>query len=65
MLVIEGLQVSEPKEIPFWHEMDLSAHVEFYQAKGLWKMDAIKQVAKDRSIPKAEVYRAVVKKKKV
>ena len=63
VLVIEGLQVSEPKEIPFWHDMSLQEHVGFYQAQGLWKIDAIKQVAKDRSIPKKEVYNAVVKRK--
>ena len=64
VLVIEGLQVSEPKEIPFWHDMSLQEHVGFYQAQGLWKIDAIKQVAKDRSIPKKEVYNAVVKVKR-
>lgn len=44
----------------FWEEMDISEHVEFYISEGLSKMDAIKKVAKDRGVPKNEIYKEMI-----
>ncbi len=63
VLVIEGMQIAKQTDAPFWQDMNIAEHVDFYREKGLWKMDAIKQVARDRSIPKNQVYRALVTKK--
>ena len=58
VLVVEGCtQRSEENE--FWAEMTISQHVDFYVNQGMKKMDAIKSVAKDRDLPKNEVYKVV------
>lgn len=44
-------------------DMSVEEHVKMYVDAGMQKMDAIKQVAKDRGIPKSEVYGAVVNRK--
>lgn len=41
----------------FFENMTIEEHVEFYEKQGLRKMDAIKACAKDRGVPKNEVYK--------
>ena len=58
VLVIEGrTQKSEEKQ--FWSDMTVFQHVDFYVNQGMKKMDAIKSVAKDRNLPKNEIYKIV------
>jgi len=45
-----------------WDNLTLSEHVEMYVAEGIAKKEAIKLVAKDRNLPKREVYDSVMKK---
>ena len=59
VLVIEGADASAIKNEAFWANMSLSEHVDYYVAQGMKKMDAIKTVAKDRDMPKNEVYKEV------
>ena len=59
VLVIEGADESAVKSDAFWANMSLSEHVDYYVAQGMKKMDAIKSVAKDRDMPKNEVYKEV------
>ncbi len=59
VLVVEGRQ-DAPLETAFWAELSIPAHVEHYISSGLSKMDAIKQAAKDRGVPKNEVYKVMV-----
>ena len=59
VLVIEGADESAVKSDAFWANMSLSEHVDYYVAQGMKKMDAIKTVAKDRDMPKNEVYKEV------
>ena len=59
VLVIEGADENTIKNEAFWANMSLSEHVNYYVAQGLKKMDAIKSVAKDRDMPKNEVYKEV------
>jgi hypothetical protein len=40
--------------------MDIPAHVAYYVGRGMSKMDAIKQTAKDRKLPKNDVYQQVI-----
>ena len=40
-------------------ELSPSEHVEHYVAQGMSKMDAIKAAAKDRGVPKSEIYKTV------
>ncbi len=44
----------------FWEGMDIPAHVAHYMNAGMSKMDAIKQTAKDRGLPKNEVYKQFI-----
>ena len=59
VLVVEG-SADTAKPAAFWSEMDIPAHVAHYIATGMSKMDAIKQTAKDREIPKNGVYKQML-----
>lgn len=59
VLVIEGADEGAVKNDAFWASMSISEHVEYYISQGMKKMDAIKAVAKDRDLPKNEVYKEV------
>lgn len=39
-----------------WNNIDIKTHIQSYIDSGMSKMDAVKAVAKDRNIPKSEVY---------
>ena len=58
VLVVEGAR--DVTKAAFWESMEIPEHVEHYIALGMSKMDAIKQAAKDRGVPKNEVYQAVL-----
>ena len=56
VLVIEGADKSAVDDEYFWQEMNITEHVEKYISDGMTQKDAIKAVAKDRSMPKRDVY---------
>ena len=45
------------------NELELSEHIAYYERAGMKHMDAVKQVARDRNLPKNQVYRAVLESK--
>ena len=49
-------QISEEKE-SLWIDMTIEEHIKKYIADGISKKEAIKMVAKDRKMPKSEVYK--------
>ena len=55
----EKLEVADV-ESQWWEGLNLSEHVERLVESGLSKKDAIKQTAKERGLPKRDVYNAVV-----
>ncbi len=57
VLIVEG---SKDKTQSVFDEMTVQQHVEFYIDKGLSKMDAIKACAKDRKVPKNEIYKEFI-----
>ena len=59
VLIVEGASDAQAAESAFWSAMSLEEHVEYYISEGKSKMDAIKACAKDRGIPKNEVYKTV------
>ena len=59
VLVIEGVSEEAISNDAFWSDMSIEQHLEHYVALGMKKMDAIKAVAKDRDLPKNEVYKIV------
>jgi len=40
--------------------MSIEQHVEFYISQGDKKMDAIKKCAKDRGVPKNDIYKEMI-----
>jgi len=58
VLIVEGSNEVE-EEAVWWEDVSLKEHVDHYvDSQGLKPNDAIKQVAKERNIPKREVYQA-------
>lgn len=60
VLVVEG-HIPEVEE-QNWANISLEEHFEFYIDKGIDRKEVIKLIAKDRQIPKREVYEQLMKK---
>lgn len=58
-LVIEGADKADLDADAFWADMDIPTHVAHYISLGYGKMDAIKKAAKDRGVPKSQIYNEV------
>ena len=58
VLVIEGRsrEEIEQEEKAKWEELSIEQHMEQYLAQGSSKKEAMKLVAKDRGVPKREIY---------
>jgi len=59
VVVVEGALGEDSSGI-FWSEMTIPEHVIFYINRGMSKNDAIKAAAKDRKLPKNDVYSQVL-----
>ncbi len=66
VLVIEGKSFDdiEQEERQKWEEMSVEEHMDFYLNQGLEKKDAMKKVAKDRGVPKRDIYNQLVQEEK-
>ena len=64
VLVIEGRSREEmaQEERARWEEMSVEEHMEYYISQGIDKKEAMKKVAKDRGVPKREIYNQLEKK---
>ena len=60
VLVVEG-HIPEIEEHN-WENISLEEHFEFYINKGIDRKEAIKLIAKDRELPKREIYEQLMKK---
>ena len=60
VLVLGGKPESAER---FWSNMTVTEHVEYYVASGMSVKDAIKSAARDRGVPKNDVYSEIVKNK--
>ena len=60
VLVVEGAREDSSTAATFWADMTVPDHVAHYVAQGMTKKDAIKAAAKDRGVPKNEVYQQVL-----
>ncbi len=58
VLIVEGLPESykKDKEMALFEALSLEDHMDHYLGQGMTKKDAIKQIAKDRHVPKREIY---------
>lgn len=63
VLVIEGKswEETDSEDRARWEEMDMDSHMQIYLDQGLDRKEAMKAVARDRGIPKREVYAALLK----
>lgn len=59
VVVVEGAKENENEE-NWWDEMSAIDHVDEYINRGMSEKDAIKQAAKDRNVPKREIYNEYV-----
>lgn len=60
VLVLEGAREGSTSEAAFWTDMTVPDHVAYYMEQGMTKKDAIKAAAKDRGVPRNQVYQAVL-----
>lgn len=58
VLVVEGKSPAEKRreEIASWEDLSIEEHMALYEGQGMDRKTAMKQVAKDRGIPRREVY---------
>lgn len=66
VLVIEGRSREEMRmeAQARWEEMSVEEHMEHYLSQGIGKKDAMKRVAKDRGVPKREIYNQLERNEK-
>lgn len=59
VLVLEGKSLEElqEEERSKWNSLSVEEHIKTYIEEGFSKKDAIKKVAKDREMPKSEIYK--------
>ena len=61
VLVVEGAKKEVDSD---WADLTIDEHIDFYiNTLGISKMDAIKKVAKDRGVPKGDIYKQTINKK--
>lgn len=64
VLVIEGKSRQEQREeeIRSWEQMSIEEHMAYYTDEGMDNKAAMKQVAKDRGVPKRDIYQYLLNK---
>ncbi len=60
VLVVEGAGEGSTQDAAFWSDMTIPDHVAYYVEQGMTKKDAIKAAARDRGVPKNQVYQQVL-----
>lgn len=65
VLVIEGMsrEAADQEERGKWADMSIEDHMEYYLSQGLDRKEAMKRTAKDRGVPKREIYNFLEKEK--
>ena len=65
VLVIEGMsrEAIEQEEKEKWADMSIEEHMEHYLSQGFDRKEAMKKTAKDRGVPKREIYNYLEKEK--
>lgn len=64
VLVIEGRNMAdlEQESRDAWAQLSVDEHMQHYLSEGMDRKDAMKQVAKDRGVPKREIYQQLLNK---
>ena len=59
VIMVEGItdhEIKKQQEQEPWFQLSIKRHIQTYLEEGLDKKEAVKRVAKERNIPKREVY---------
>lgn len=56
VLIVAGAEKNAEPEETWWSNMEIKEHVEEYISRGMDSKEAVKSAAKDRGLPKREVY---------
>ena len=64
VIIVEGAQAGAERAESFFSDMTVSEHVAFYEKSGMSRMDAMKSTAKDRGVPKGELYKSILAEEK-
>ena len=64
VLVIEGKSLEQKREERHtsWQSMSIEEHMAYYEKEGMDEKSAMKQVAKDRGVPKRDIYQYLLSK---
>ena len=64
VLVIEGKSLEQKREERHtsWQSMSIEEHMAYYEREGMNEKSAMKQVAKDRGVPKRDIYQYLLPK---
>ena len=64
VLVVEGKSLKQKKEEQHtaWQSMSIEEHMAYYEREGMDGKSAMKQVAKDRGVPKRDIYQYLLSK---
>lgn len=57
VVVVEGISLEENVGKELWKDISIKEHIILYIDQGLSKKEAVKRVAKERKMPKSEVYK--------
>lgn len=60
VIVIEGNHHTPNEDSFFWKNMSLEEHYHFYELQGFSKNEIIKKIAKDKGVPKNDIYQQFV-----
>ncbi len=60
VLILEGVSEDAVTSAAFWTDMTVQEHVAHYMDAGMEKKEAIKAAAKDRGVPKNEIYKEMI-----
>ena len=60
VILIEGTKIKEDSEEEMLCNLSIQEHYKFYENKGYSKKNIIKLIAKDRNVPKNEIYKLFV-----
>lgn len=63
VLVLEGksLEALKKEKQEVWQELSIEQHMEFYEAQGMDRKEAMKKVAADRGTAKRDIYQYLIK----
>lgn len=64
IILIEGNKLDKNKEKEIFNNMSIEEHYKYYEKKGLLKNEIIKKIAKDKNVPKNEIYKYFINDKK-